>query len=895
MALGGEGEKKAGACVPERGACFHCGQTAAELLHETFGTAELGFCCRGCLAVCRYIFDAGLEGYYEKRDGSKSGRPPLFPAQDFNVDDSPELVKSKGDIKEASLIVEGIHCAACIWLIEKVVGKMPGVIAASLNFSTHRMVVQWDGLGTTLGKILAKITSLGYGATPYDAEGSEIPLIKKNNDVLIRLVIAGFGTVATMFFAEGLYAGYFWGIESNFRNFLQWASLIVTIPVVFYSGTPFITGAYHGLINRAMTMDMPVALGALITFFYSAWATVAGRGDVYFDSVAMFVSLILLGRYLEAAAKKKAGIATARLISLDVDAATVIRDGARVTVPVKAVRVGEVLEVKPGERIPLDGIMTEGESRIDESMLTGESKPVGKRAGAKVYGATKNMDGAFLFRVTDTGKDTVYARITRLVEEAQMHKARIQRISDRIAGYFVPFILIAAALTYLYWSVYSPSHAVIYAVAVLIITCPCALALATPAAILVGGGAAAREGILVKNGEVMEKAYKTTHVIFDKTGTLTEGRMTVTDIIPVCAPACAISTADRQLTGRPAMSGASPSLEEDLLAMAASVEQFSEHPIGRAIFVEATKRSVSIDREVEGFRAYPGRGVEGVLNRPAGKAIDMGRPSGRVLVLAGSRNFMAERSVGIRQELAEKEQKLNSEGKTAVYIASSSPSDTENLKLSGLIAVSDPPRPQASVVVEELKGMGLKVTMLSGDNRTTAEAVAKTIGMDDLIAEVLPEAKEGVIRDLQKDGDVIVMVGDGINDGPALARADVGIAMGSGTDVAIGSADIVLLNSNPLMVARAIEISQKTFKAIRQNLWLSFFYNIIFTPLAVTGFIVPVVAAVAMPLSSLIVIGNSMRVRMGRRVGKSASAGLKDRNRSRLSVNGSRLTVAERR
>ncbi len=821
----------------EAAECFHCGQGAPEPLYETFGAKELAFCCQGCLSVCRYIFDAGLEGYYEKRTGSRPLRPPSIQPQDLEIDDDPEFVRSSGDTKEASLMVEGIHCAACVWLIEKVVGKMPGVIEASVNLSTHRMTVRWDGRTTTLGRVLSKVTSLGYGAAPYDAQGAEAVLARKKNDMLVRLVVAAFGTAATMFFAEGLYAGYFWGIESEFRNFLQWASLVVTAPVVFYSGAPFIKGSLNGLRNRAMTMDLPVALGSLITFFYSAWATVRGRGDVYFDSTAMFIALILAGRYLEAAAKKKAWGATARLVSLDADTATVIRDGAREVVPVKAVAVGDILEVKPGEKVPLDGVITEGESRIDESMLTGESHPVAKAAGAKVYGATRNIDGVFRFRVTETGKDTVFARIARLVEDAQMHKARIQRIADRIAGYFVPFILATAAFTYLYWSVHSPSHAVIYAVAVLIITCPCALALATPAAVLVGCGAAAREGILIKNGEVLEKAYKTRHVVFDKTGTLTEGRMSVTDIVP-------------------SRRGDLDRAEEGLLKAAASVEQFSEHPIGRAVTDAAAARSVGVYRKVEGFRAYPGRGVEGVVGTD-------GSGTGRLLVLVGSRGFMAERSVEVGKELVDEEERLNAEGKTVIYVASSSPSDGARPRVEGLVAVSDPPRLQSRAAVEELKRMGFKVTMLSGDNRATAEAVARTIGIDGVIAGVLPDAKEGVIRKLQGDGDVVVMVGDGINDAPALARADVGMAMGSGTDAAIGSADIVLLNSNPLMVARAMEISRRTFGAIRQNLWISFFYNIIFTPLAVMGFIVPVVAAVAMPLSSLVVIANSMRVRRG--------------------------------
>jgi len=455
----------------------------------------------------------------------------LLLLKDMGVHVDPMFVKAEGDVNEMSLLIEGIHCAACIWLIERVLGETEGVVSARINFSTSRARVQWHGTMIDPVEIIRKITSLGYSATPYDPSSSEAPLAKKSADMMIRMAVAGFCTVAAMFLAEGLYAGYFWGIDASSRNFIQWLSLVITAPVVFYSGTPFTRGAYNGLRNRAMTMDLPIALGALITYFYSAWATVNKRGDVYYDSAAMFIFLILIGRYLEAASKRKAGSATERLLSLGPKTATIIKDGERTTVPVNAVSVGDWVEVKPGEKIPVDGIIMEGESRVDESMLTGESRPVKKVVGSQVSGATMSMDGTFIFRATKIGDDTVLSRIIRLVEDAQSSKASIQRVADRIAAYFVPAILGIAALTYLYWSIHDPGHAVIYAIAVLIITCPCALALATPAAIIAGTGAGAKEGILIKNGEVLEKAHKATHIIFDKTGTLTEGRMGVVNTV----------------------------------------------------------------------------------------------------------------------------------------------------------------------------------------------------------------------------------------------------------------------------------------------------------------------------------------------------------------------------
>lgn len=814
--------------VEVKGVCYHCCQELpSEASHETIVGRDLAFCCQGCLAVCRHIHDAGLASYYDKRDKSRPSGPPLFIAKDMAVDADPKFVKVQGDINEVSLIIEGIHCAACIWLIERVMRETSGVLAARVNLSTNRARIQWDNKSTALKEITQKIVSLGYQATPYDPSSLEAPLLKRSNDILMRLVAAGFGTVAAMFLAEGLYAGYFWGIDISFRNFLQWLSLTVTAPVVFYSGMPFMRGAYNGLKNRSMTMDLPVALGAIITFLYSTWTTVNGSGDVYFDSAAMFIFLILAGRYLETASKKKAGNITERLLSLGAGTATVIRNGAHTTVPVQRVTAGDILEVKPGSKIPVDGVVVEGESRVDESMLTGESVPVKKTVGSQVSGATMNIDGTFLFKATKVGEGTVLSKIIRLVEDAQSSKAPIQRIADRVASYFVPAIIGIAALTYIYWSVYNPGHAVIYAVAVLIITCPCALALATPAAIIAGTGAGAKEGILIKSGEVLEKAHKATHVIFDKTGTLTEGRMGVTDIV------------------RNQESGVRS--EDELMELAALVEKGSEHPIGKAIVSEAKDKGLDLSVKVEGFRAYPGKGVAGTIEE--------------VEIIAGNGRFMQERGLRMPEELQEAEERLNNEGKTVVYVSRFTSHVSQVL---GLFSIADRIRPDAFEAVDNLKKMGLKVTMLTGDDRKTAEAIAKAVGVDDVISEVLPGDKEAVIKGLQERGEVVVMVGDGINDAPALARADIGIAVGSGTDVAIESADIILLNNNPLMVSKAIGLSRRTFKAIKGNLWLSAAYNVIFTPLAAMGYIVPIVAGLAMPLSSLAVIGNSIRVGKGR-------------------------------
>lgn len=831
----------AGRVESEAGAkrtCYHCGQGAVEFLREKINGRVMDFCCAGCSSVARYIFASNLEGYYEKR-GSLPGAPPFVPEkEDAFVDES--FVKEAGEFKEASLLIDGIHCGACVWLIEKVTAGIDGVQTSSLNLSTQRLSIAWDPGKGSLKGIIRKINALGYKASPYDWT-AEMVLDKGRKDTLVRMSVAGFCAAATMFLAEGLYAGYLWGIEDVHRGFLQWVSLFLAAPAVFYSGQPFVSGALRGLSNRVMTMDLPIALGALVTFSYSAWATLEGRGDVYFDSAAMFIFLILVGRHLESGAKKKAGSAIWRLRSMTVDKATVVKNGVRTIVQAGAVKVGDTVEVKPGERVPLDGVVLEGLTSVDESLLTGESRPVVKEKGSSVYGATVNTDGAFLFEVTKAGSDTRLAGITRLLEDAQAQKAGIQKTSDRIAGWFVPLILGFSALTYVYWSVNDPSKAVIYAVAVLIVTCPCALALAVPAAVLAGCGNAASKGILIKSGMALEKLHKATHVVFDKTGTLTLGRMRVTDIIP-----------------------SDDNDEKGLLGLAGTLEQFSEHPIGKAIYKEALKAGAFIDKGAGGFRAYPGRGAEASVRKivpdekmaVTSNVVHLRSSALKAAIFAGSGAFIREREIAIPEGLSGMEESLNRQGKSVVYIAKAGPDWSE---VAGLIAVSDPLREDAAVAVNALKSMGLKITMLTGDNEITARTIAGPLGIGHVIAGVMPEGKERIIREIRERGDVVVMVGDGMNDGPALARADVGIAIGSGTDIAITSADIVLLNGNPLLVADSIRISRKTFRVIKGNLMVSLFYNIIMTPLAAFGFIVPVLAALAMPLSSLAVIGNSLR------------------------------------
>jgi Cu2+-exporting ATPase len=818
--------------------CFHCSQKLPDIVPDALiGSLRRTFCCEGCKRVCEYIFGAGLEAFYEKREDARPETPPELKellGQNF---ERTEFIVEREGLSEAFLMIEGIHCSACIWLIEKVVSELKGIRSARINFTTNRMTVRWTPDFTKIEDIVRAVYGVGYRAVPYDSTKGAEPLEREKRDLLSRIAVAAFGMLATMFFAEGLYAGYFWGIESGYRNLLQYLSLLVSIPVIFYAAQPILFGSYRALKARHVTMDLPVALGLVMTFFYSAWATLAGRSDVYFDCAAMFVFLILLGRYFEASAKKKARSDTERLFGLTPDSATIIRDGESLIVQVKDVTIGDILEVKPGEKIPLDGLVTYGEAEVDESMLTGESMPLVKRLGSEVFGGTTNTDGILRIRVTSTIEKTVLSEIRRLMEDAQLEKAAIEKFTDRVARFFVPAVLIAAFATCAVWLFIDPSRALIITVTVLIVTCPCALALAVPAAVITGTGRASRHGIIVKSSAVFENMSKATRVVFDKTGTLTEGAPEVTDVF---------------------LNELEDVDENFVIRVAAELETHSEHPLGKAIVNEAKKRLIGLNKLSKDFKVTAGRGVSGRLSN----SLELQGYNKVTDVYVGSAAFMKDNGVEIPFRLLELAEALIKEAKSVVYVALR-PLEGETKegesRLLGLLALKDKLRPDAAEAVRALKQKGLSVTMLTGDAKGLAYVVARELGIDDIVSEVMPTDKERVIAGFKERGDNVIMVGDGINDGPALARADTGIAMGTGTGLAIESADMVLLNTRLDTLIKSIELSTSTIGTIRQNLFFSFAYNLILIPLAAFGLVIPLVAAIAMPLSSLFVIGNSIR------------------------------------
>jgi len=803
--------------------CFHCGLPLpdGELFVAKINDRQRQFCCFGCQSVCKVIYDAGLDGFYQRApEGTLLAPPPELPKDlaFYDLDEiQSEYVSDLGEQREIGLLVEGIHCAACVWLIERTLARIPGVISANVNLSGRRLHLRWDNSVTPLSEFMGKLGEIGYAAVPFDPDVAEGALKRQNRTFLFRIAFAAFAMMNLLWVSVALYTG---ADKGEFSNLFYWVGFGLATPTLFYSGYPFLKGAWTGVRRLHLTMDLPIAIGATSTYLYSGYVTVFSpiQGHVYFDTVVNLIFVLLVGRYLESTSKRHAVTATQRLMDLQPRVATVLRDGVEQLVPVRAVKAGELILVKAGEQIPVDGIVTDGRSSINEAMLTGESRPVDKIAGATVSAGTMNLTSALQIRVTGVLKDTVLGRIIHLVEEAQTSKAPIQRIADRIVPWFVSITLLLATITFGIWLKSDFELALMAAISVLIITCPCAFGMATPMSIAVATGLGARNGILIKNGEVLETLSGISHFVFDKTGTLTEGRMKVQEL-------CIAKDVD----------------EQDILRMAAMVERYSEHSIAQAIVLEAETREQKItDDKVVNFESRPGFGVSADVNGHK--------------ILLGSRAWMVANEIRDSGAFVDLGRDLEAGAATCVYMAV----DGQEVALFG---ITDRMRPGAVQLLEVLRRRGNRLTLLSGDSKEVAQAVAEQLGGMEVIAEVLPEQKDRVIKRLQEEGDGVAMVGDGINDAPALMRADVGISMGSGTDASMESSDIVLMSDELDKVQQAVRLSRRTLRTIRQNIGISLVYNSIMVPLAMMAYVTPLIAAIAMPISSLLVIGNSARIR----------------------------------
>jgi Cu2+-exporting ATPase len=791
------------------------------------------FCCNGCKSVCEAIHAAGLEGFYQRTPEGEVLGPPPEPPKELALYDidavQEEFVDSLGETREINLLVEGIHCAACVWLIENSLKALPGVAEARVNLTGRRLRLKWDNSRLKLSQALRRLGEIGYAAVPFDPEVAEGSLQRANRRLLYRLAVAAFGMMNLMWISIALYSG---ADQGEFRGLFHWIGFAVATPVLIYSGWPFYRSAWLGVRAGSLTMDLPIAIGVSITYGYSLYVTISGSriGEVYWDTVVNFLFVILVGRFLESISKRQAVASTQRLLDLQPKVATVLRGGDEVLLPIRAVKAGETVLVRPGEKVPVDGVILEGDSQMDESLLTGEAAPVTRKRGDRVAAGTLNGAGALRVQVEGLLRDTALGRIIALVEEAQASKAPIQCTADRIVPWFVAITLTLGLVTFLFWVSTDFELALMAATAVLIITCPCAFGMATPMAIAVASGLGARHGILVKTGAVLESLSDIEHFVFDKTGTLTEGRPAVTAVAH----------------GGGTWRGAEPlNSHSDLarhLASLAALERFSEHPVALAVLNLCRDQGVEFRHlEVADTLSRPGHGI---LGRVGGQA-----------VIAGTADWLIAQGIDPwTGPLAVADQELNASGATLIHVAL----DGQALLV---LAVQDRLRFNAAEVVAGLKAQGIHVTLLTGDRRATAERIAAALGGVEVIAEVLPEAKDRVIADLQHHGRRVAMVGDGVNDAPALVRADVGIAMGSGTDVSIASADIVLMQADLARVPQAAALSRRTLRTIRQNIGISIAYNLIMVPLAMAALVTPLVAAVSMPLSSLAVIGNSARIR----------------------------------
>ena len=788
---------------------------------------EHHFCCKGCQGVFHLLQDEHLDSFYDKL-GSKKIAPPLETSNDDLSKFDQEAfhkayVKDENGFSKVDLIIEGIHCAACIWLNEKILYDTAGIIEANINFTNNKAKIVWNEDEISLSQIIERIRSIGYNAYAYDSKVADDKAIKQKRDYFTRMLVGVFATMNIMMLSVAKYTGFFTGISDEVRTYIHLGEFILSTPVLFYSGWIFYKGAYYGLKNRILNMDFLVATGATFTYLYSIYILFGGAGESYFDSATMIITFVLVGKYLEVLGKKGAVDTLDKIKSQLPLNATVLQDGKKVVVAIEEIKIGDIIELKDGEKVPVDGVIIKGQSSFDESSLTGESVPVYRKEGDEICSGIINCESVISFRVTKTYEDSTINSIVTLLEDSLNSKPQIEHKANEVSKGFSISILTLAIATFVVWYFFGidlgfdydgATHfekSFIVAISVIVIACPCALALATPIASLIGISQLAKKGLLFKEAKYIEELARTSKVVLDKTGTITQGELSVVKM----------RLMDKNI---------------HKLNLLYSLLDASHHPISNSAKAYLLKKHPEVKhKSLDDIKAIRAKGMKAKYKNLDGDSFEL--LGGNIELMKANKVFYKFDSVN------------------SVYLFAI------NKRVVATFELEDKIKPEAKAFVETMKNMNIDVVMLTGDNEGVASKVASQVGIKTFISNVNPIEKSEYIKKLRASGDTVVMAGDGVNDSIALSSSNVGISMGSGADVSIAVSDIVLLNDNLASLESAFEISQRTYKFIKQNLGISLVYNVITIPLAMAGFVIPLVAALSMSLSSLLVVANSLRIK----------------------------------
>ena len=793
--------------MSDKVACSHCHLEFNE--NVMIKDEDYYFCCKGCQGIFHLLQDEGLDRFYDKMGNTKLS-PPTQQYEDSENFDSPAFYDkfvhvNKDGFCEVSLVIEGIHCSACVWLNEKALHKMDGVVSADINYTNNKAKIIWSDDILKLSKIVDMIRAIGYDAFPYDASIQEVRANKERRNYYLRMAVAIFAIMNIMFIAVAQYSGEFTGIRQNMKTLFNVAEGILATPVLFYSGWIFFRGAYFGLKNRVVNMDLLVATGATLTYFYSIYITVNKLGEAYFDSVTMIITFVLVGKFLEVLSKKSIADSLDIMSKYVPDNINVLKDDKIISKALKDVQAGETVVVGSGERVALDGYVIDGEGSFNESNLTGESEPVFKKVGDEIISGTISIDANIKYKATKDYAHSTLASLVSLLENAMSYKPKIQRIANKLSEYFSGTILLLSFVTFIIWWLWPHSFAEAFMVgiSVIIIACPCALALATPVATLVGLGLAAKRSILFKEAALLETMAKATVLLLDKTGTITQGK--------------------------PKVINEKIHYKFDLSLLYALVKN-SKHPVARGVLKHIEEQGEIRGVALEHVKEIPAQGIKAKV--------------GNKVVLGGNAKLMQEHGVDIS----------DASEYTEFYFAYDG-------QLLAKYELFDIAKKDARESLGKIKKLGVEIFMLTGDHKSSAFKIASDVGIDNVRYELTPQEKSQIVTDFHNDGKIVVMAGDGVNDVLALALSDIAIAMGRGSDIAISVSDVILLNDSLTGLRDAFLISKRTFFMIKENLAISLVYNLITIPLAMAGYIIPLIAALSMSLSSLLVVGNSMRIK----------------------------------